>query len=386
MGYKLEDFVSIKKNHSGMDPDSLISICKRYNNTKRSFLFVNHYQAKHIPTKFEDFEKLTDSLYEEIDPTYLKDSNILVIGFAETATGLSAAIMDKLSAAYNNVWYVQTTRRKLPLESLNFQEEHSHATEQYLYWDHSIPIDHIIMIDDEITTGKTVMNMVSCLKKYYPDASYCCASILNWQTQENINKFDSYGIRAVSLISGTLKNDIPTMDDMTHEGYLSRKTAAEKYPIFLTGCTKKDFLQYKLELVSTFMKFFFHNEELTKKKILILGTEECMIPAIWLSSLLENSASQSTTRSPITVSSTDGYLIQEGYSMISNYGDYDVHLYNIPEDEYEAIILISDQSADQFIKQIDWLRNTKHIPIFLFLQTKQIMQSKYAVKERTNAI
>ena len=130
MGYKLEDFVSIKKNHSGMDPDSLISTCKRYNNTKRSFLFVNHYQAKHIPTKFEDFEKLTDSLYEEIDPTYLKDSNILVIGFAETATGLSAAIMDKLSAAYNNVWYVQTTRRKLPLESLNFQEEHSHATEQ----------------------------------------------------------------------------------------------------------------------------------------------------------------------------------------------------------------------------------------------------------------
>jgi len=122
------------------------------------------------------------------------------------------------------------------------------------------------------------------------------------------------------------------------------------------------------------MKFFFHNEELTKKKILILGTEECMMPAIWLSSLLENSVSQSTTRSPITVSSTDGYLIQEGYSMISNYGDYDVHLYNIPEDEYEAIILISDQGADQFIKQIDWLRNTKHIPIFLFLQTKQFMQ------------
>ena len=396
MGYKLEDFVSIKKNHSGMDPDSLISICKRYNNTKRSFLFVNRYQAKHIPTRFEDFEKLTDSLYKEINPTFLKDSNILMIGFAETATGLSAAIMDKLSAAYNNVWYVQTTRRELPLESLNFQEEHSHATEQYLYWDHSIPIDHIIMIDDEITTGKTVMNMVSCLKKYYPDASYCCASILNWQTQENINKFNSYGIRAVSLISGTLKSDIPSMDDITHEGYLPigipdvkdkrRKKAAEKHPVFLTGCTKKDFLQYKLELISTFMKFFFHNEELTKKKILILGTEECMIQAIWLSSLLENSVSQSTTRSPITVSSIDGYLIQEGYSMVSNYGDYDVHLYNIPENEYEAIILISDQGTDQFIKQIDWLRNTKHIPVFLFSETKQIMQSKYAVKERTNAI
>lgn len=72
MGYKLEDFVSIKKNHSGMDPDTLISICKRYNNSKRSFLFVNRYQAKHIPTRFEDFEKLTDSLYEEINPAFLK--------------------------------------------------------------------------------------------------------------------------------------------------------------------------------------------------------------------------------------------------------------------------------------------------------------------------
>lgn len=383
MGYKLEDFVSIKKNHSGMDPDTLISICKRYNNSKRSFLFVNRYQAKHIPTRFEDFEKLTDSLYEEINPAFFKDSNILVIGFAETATGLSAAIMDKLSAVYENVWYVQTTRRKLPLESLDFKEEHSHATEQYLYWDCDTPIDHIIIIDDEITTGKTVGNMVSCLKQYYPNASYCCASILNWQTQENINKFNSFGIRAVSLISGALKSDIPSMNDITHEGYLpigipdiknaSRKKTVKKNPIFLTGCTKKEFLQYKLDLISIFTKFLLHNEELTQKKILILGTEECMIPAIWLSSLLENSVSQSTTRSPITISSADGYLIQEGYSMLSNYGDYDVHLYNIPENRYGAVILISDQNAEYFTKQIGWLRNTKHIPAFLFSETKQNM-------------
>ena len=386
MGYKLEDFVSIKKNHSGMDPDSLISICKRYNNSKRSFLFVNRYQAKHIPTRFKDFEKLTDSLYEEINPAFSKDSNILVIGFAETATGLSAAIMDKLSDVYENIWYVQTTRRKLPLKSLDFKEEHSHATEQYLYWDCDTPIDHIIMIDDEITTGKTVRNMVSCLKQYYPNASYCCVSILNWQTQENTKKFNSYGIQAVSLISGALKSDIPSMNDITHEGYLpivipdekntSRKKTVKKNSIFLTGCSKKQFLQYKLNLVSTFTKFFSHNEELAKKKFLILGTEECMIPAIWLSSLIENSVSQSTTRSPITVSSTDGYLIQEGYSMTSNYGDYDVHLYNIPENEYDAVILITDQNAERFAKQIDSLRNTKHIPVFLFSETKQNMQHR----------
>ena len=36
--------------------------------------------------------------------------------------------------------------------------------------------------------------------------------------------------------------------------------------------------------------------------------------------------------------------------------------------------LISDQGTDQFIKQIDWLRNTKHIPVFLFSETKQCMQ------------
>ena len=38
---KFTDFVDIEDNLSGFDPDELISVCKRENNSKRDFIFVS---------------------------------------------------------------------------------------------------------------------------------------------------------------------------------------------------------------------------------------------------------------------------------------------------------------------------------------------------------
>ena len=58
--------------------------------------------------------------------TSFEEERLLVIGFAETATAIGAAVAAELGADY-----VQTTRELVPdAEYLYFSEEHSHATEQ----------------------------------------------------------------------------------------------------------------------------------------------------------------------------------------------------------------------------------------------------------------
>ena len=46
---KVEDFIDVRVNKSPFDLNDLIHICKRVNNCKREYLFVNKYQGKHIP-------------------------------------------------------------------------------------------------------------------------------------------------------------------------------------------------------------------------------------------------------------------------------------------------------------------------------------------------
>lgn len=382
MSYKLEDFVDIETNDFNDDANSIIAMCKRHNNAKREFLFVDKIQAKHIPTRFSDFRKLTDTLYDKINTAFSPKGRILIIGFAETATALSARIMEKFcySKAHENddIWYIQTTRRTVKnAKPIEFLEEHSHATEQKLYWNPATSdINTIIIIDDEITTGNTVINMVRLLKQFYPEAQYHCASILNWQNSDNRKRFADNNITATAVITGKLKASVPVMNDIIEKDYNNTcavhdsnrftQSCMDKAYLksdgtesFLTGCDRNKFKRYLECMKTVFAKNTSYNKD---KKYLIVGTEECMYPAIILSSMIENSVCQSTTRSPISVSDTDGYLINDETSLCSNYGTYQVHLYGIPENKYDEIILVTDMPTKMMYTQLCNLAKMKGIP------------------------
>ena len=382
MAYRLEDFVDIETNDFNDDANDIISMCKRHNNSKREFLFVDKIQAKHIPTKFSDFRKLTDTLYDKINTTFSPKGRILIIGFAETATALSSRIMEKFCYSRehesDDIWYIQTTRRTVKkAKPIEFLEEHSHATEQKLYWNPATSdIDTIIIIDDEITTGNTVINMVRLLKQFYPKAKYHCASILNWQNDDNRKRFADNNITATAVITGKLKESVPVMNDITEKAYndtyavygtnrLSQYLIDRPYQksggteLFLTGCDREKFKSYLRFLKKAFSENVAYNKD---KKYLIVGTEECMYPAIILSSMFKNSVCQSTTRSPISVSDTDEYLINDETSLYSNYGTYTVHLYDIPDNTYDEIILVTDMPTRKMNIQLNNLANIKNIP------------------------
>ena len=110
--------------------EDLVAVAKRENNKKRTYLVVNRLQGKHVPVSpgkaLQMFGCLADVLAEEY-----REERLLLIGFAETATAIGAAVAEKLGALY-----IQTTREQIEgVEYFYFSEQHSHATEQKLVKD-----------------------------------------------------------------------------------------------------------------------------------------------------------------------------------------------------------------------------------------------------------
>ena len=130
----------------------------------------------------------------------------LVIGFAETATAIGAVAAAQLAG---DCFYVQTTREDCPGDQnfLEFQEEHSHAVEQKLCGDALeaglAATDTVILVDDEISTGKTILNMVEQMAARYPslrEKTVVAASILNRVTPEQEARLRQAGIVCHCLV------------------------------------------------------------------------------------------------------------------------------------------------------------------------------------------
>ena len=137
-------------------------------------------------------------------PIKLKNKT-LFIGFAETATGLAQAVFENFS----NASYIHTTREKITSikPALLFNEEHSHAVEHSLFPyenDFFNDFEDIVLIDDELTTGKSALNLIKCL----PGKSFGILSILDWRDASSYKMFrdeKNIDVRVCSLLKGDIK-------------------------------------------------------------------------------------------------------------------------------------------------------------------------------------
>lgn len=169
--------------------EDLIKIAKRENNNKRKYLLVNTLQGKHIPVS----PSAALGMFRELAGTLIgayRGEKLLLVGFAETATAIGAAVAVEMGCSY-----MQTTREVIPgAEYLFFSEAHSHATEQKLVKNDidslAREIGRIVFVEDEVTTGNTIMNIVDILERDYPGAfRYSVASILNGMDEGALKRF-----------------------------------------------------------------------------------------------------------------------------------------------------------------------------------------------------
>ncbi len=328
-----------------------VTIAKRENNLKRKYLIVNPCQGKHIPVSPEVALSTFDALAKQIEGKY-KNERLLFIGFAETATAIGAQV-----AITASMPYIQTTRENIPdVEYIYFSEEHSHATEQKLIktdLDKVIDnIDRIVFVEDEVSTGKTILNIIHVLQKTYEkEFLFSIMSILNSMTSEDESKYS--GINAEFLFLE--KIDRSSFQEMSSKFQLngietSCDCSTVGYKLFsINGCMNARRLVDSKQYLSACDKFahkIIQTQNINSgKKILVLGTEEFMFPAIYTGKKIEELGNtvrtHSTTRSPISVYSENNYPLHSRFNLVSLYDpDRTTYLYNL--DYYDQILIITD--------------------------------------------
>ncbi|MDD1606553.1 MAG: phosphoribosyltransferase domain-containing protein, partial [Methylococcaceae bacterium] len=141
--------------------------------SKRKFLLVSKVLGKHYPVT----PKMMSWSYRALARTVLNSGagdSSLWIGMAETATGLGYGVFEAAHReGLQNALFMQTTRYHLAdVDRLEFEEAHSHATDFFLYYptdpaykQRFLTADTLVLIDDEISTGKTFLRLIQAYQK-----------------------------------------------------------------------------------------------------------------------------------------------------------------------------------------------------------------------------
>lgn len=385
------DFVDIESNDFDRPVDEFIKIAKRHNNTKREFLFVNTLLGKHIATYAKNAIDANKMLSKKLENLFItnnwNDKKVLFVGFAETATALAQNIMLILlkSKNLNLVGYAQTTREGISSEdyiNISFEEEHSHATTQCLYFDRNLEYDIVVFVDDEITTGKTVLNFINKFEKHQPNKQYIVASILNWQNENDRQIFKEKNIYTVNLVTGKIKDNLPKINIIlgdTQNVYSNEK----QYNITLqpesnlrtpiTGNT--NIWNYLLRTCDGILKLKYLNN--TPKETLVISTEENMFIPMWIASCL-NADVKATTRSPIEPSINEDYPISSRLRLNSAYDSERItYLYNVDKDiaTYDRFIIIVEEHSPVFEKELkDFLE--KYGKEVIIINQKELLKNE----------
>lgn len=371
--------INIRKNKYNLNLNDLIVMGKRINNEKRNFLFISKVLGKHIEAKPSVCKeigcKLAGLIFnkEEKGESYKNNEKICVLGFAETATGLGMAVASYIQNSY----YLTTTREDIKeIKSiLKFEEEHSHATTHKCFpldKDKLINSEKIILVDDEITTGKSMINIIKELKEVTNAKKFIIVSILDWRNEEHRKVYDdlvnkeNINVEVLSLISGDIKikdtttymdnndNVINDTTDVLNYNALDRidlKTNYEKEVesyLLHTGRFGVDFneiqaLESKCEDIANKLQELVESNE----KILVLGHgENIYIPCRIASYINGDVYFKSTTRSPIYCENIDGYPIKEKHAFYHKGVKY--YFYNKSEIEkkYDKVILITEDDLN----------------------------------------
>lgn len=344
--------------------EPFIHLAKRHNNKKRPYLLVNSLQGKHIPVaphkSFALFKELSKILY-----SCYPDERLLIIGFAETATAIGAAI-----AMYSplDTYYIHTTRELLEhVDYLYFTESHSHATEQKLVCnlleDFITKTDRIVFVEDEVTTGNTILNLIHILNTRFSHLhpNYAIASILNSMEADVLNAFKKSEIPLHFLLHLEPSDYTEALDVFSYENRLITDCTNQpksSYSPLALSCKSDPRLgincnEYKFNcdfLASTLLQKI-SLDDLQDKNVLVLGTEEFMFPPLYFANKLEQSGIchsvlfHATTRSPISPSKENHYPINSGYILNSFYEDNRMtYIYNLAS--YDTVMVLSDSSSN----------------------------------------
>lgn len=406
---RLEMNIRVDQNPFGLDLSDLFSLGARVN-PKRSFLFVSKLIGKHLAVHpdvpkatgfllanllakkisgkyFSDIELLTNiiktgegsqSTKAEFASRYHLPESTMFVGFAETATGLGHSVF----SAFDNSFFVHTSREEI--ESIpsifDFEEEHSHAVDHRCYliderWMQDCK--QVVLIDDEMTTGKTTLNLIKAMHKVYPKKTFYVLSLLDWRTKEQEEGYrkleQELGIQIheISLVRGeieltkeahfeyTPEQEIPTQAAYSNVVQRMKPKVEERnnqgsWNAYLLDTGRFGIMSAMHDLVEEGFEqagIALQNER-QGKRTLVLGVGEFMyVPSRIAAYMGEGVTHKTTTRSPIYPCQDESYPIYERISYTDDKG-IQYFMYNMSGSCDEVFFIFEENPSNRVKNEI----------------------------------
>ncbi|MFC7916431.1 phosphoribosyltransferase [Streptomyces sp. NPDC057386] len=354
-------------------------------NPKRAHLLVSNVLGKHVPQSptvvyghgFDLGRRVRDLLGPD------ETARAVVLGYAETATGLGHCVADGLGVAP----CLHSTRRPLPgvTPAGGFEESHSHATSHLL-----LPEDPallagdgpLVLVDDEFSTGNTVLNTIRDLHARHPRTRYVVVALVDMRSAADTGRLDAFareiGAR-IDLVT-TASGAVHLPDGVLEKGQAlvarhEQDTPAGPAPAARPGRITRVDLGWPDGLPDGGRHGFTpaHRARLEAalpamaacladalpagaRRVHVLGFEELMYAPLRLARALEETADgmevrfSTTTRSPVLAVDDPGYAIRTRLVFPAHDdpadGPGERYAYNITGAGFDAVAVVVDSAAD----------------------------------------
>ncbi|MFE5395432.1 phosphoribosyltransferase [Streptomyces sp. NPDC056568] len=360
-------------------------------NPKRAHLLVSNVLGKHVPQAPSVVyghgvalgRRVRDLLGDEAA------RSAVVLGYAETATGLGHSVADGLGPAP----YLHSTRRPVAgvARAGGFEESHSHATSHLL-----LPEDPallagdgaLVLVDDEFSTGNTVLNTVRALHERYPRERYVVVALVDMRSPADAGRLEEFAreigarVDLVTAASGTVRLPPGVLDKgqelvALHESPSpspSTGAGAGAGTGEAAGRVARVDLRWPDGVPDGGRHGFTaaHRERLEQalpgmaariagalpdgaRRVLVLGCEELMYAPLRLAHALEGTVDaevrySTTTRSPVLAVDDPGYAIRTRLVFPAHDdpadGPGERYAYNVAGAGFDAVVAVVDSAGD----------------------------------------
>ncbi|MFC9628816.1 phosphoribosyltransferase [Streptomyces mirabilis] len=360
-------------------------------NPRRAHLLVSNVLGKHVPQSpsvvyghgFALGRRVRELLGAE------DAGAAVVLGYAETATGLGHCVADGVGLAP----YLHSTRRPVPGVDTagGFEESHSHATSHLLLPENPALLagaGPLVLVDDEFSTGNTVLNTIRDLHARYPRDRYVVVALVDMRSAADLGRLAEFateiGARVDLVVAarGTVNLPEGVLEKgqaLVAEHETTRTTEATKtaepadsrpghpgaarvelgWPRGLPDGGRHGFTPgQRIRLDAALPAMAARVAEALPegaRRVLVLGFEELMYAPLRLARELEQVVSaevrySTTTRSPVLALDDPGYAIRTRLVFPAHDdpddGPGERYAYNVAGAGFDAVVAVVDSAAD----------------------------------------
>ncbi|MEW2436697.1 phosphoribosyltransferase [Streptomyces caniferus] len=365
-------------------------------NPKRAHLLVSNVLGKHVPQRPGVVHGAGVGLGRRVRELLGDEAaaRSVVLGYAETATGLGHSVADGLALAP----YLHSTRRPVAgvAQVGGFEEEHSHATSHLL-----LPEDRallagdgpLVLVDDEFSTGRTVLNTIKALHARFPRERYVVVALVDMRSDADRSHLEKFAadlgarVDLVALAAGGVQLPADVLTRGQELVAAQEASAAQQppapggrgadvvrvdlgWPAGLPDGGRHGFTpsqRARLETALPGMATRIAQRLDGARRILVLGNEELMYAPLRMAEALDALLAEekdgaergvffsTTTRSPVLAVDDPGYAIRTRLSFPAHDqpadGPGERYAYNVaagsdPTRRFDAIVAVVDSHGD----------------------------------------